>query len=50
MNFRMMWSLYWMQVLLVAGTDATAAQHRVAPSSREASPVPVMVETLIPRG
>jgi mono/diheme cytochrome c family protein len=32
-----------MQVLLVAGT-ATAAQHRVAPSSREASPLPRLVE------
>ena len=31
-----------MQVLLVAAT-VTAAQHRIAPSSREASPLPAMV-------
>ena len=44
MNFRIMWSLCWLQVLLVAGTAATAAQHRVAPSSRVASPLPGLVE------
>ena len=43
MDFRMMWSLCWMQVLVLAGT-ATAAQQSVGPSSRETSPLPTMVE------
>src|SRR5688572_30610735 len=42
MNFRIIWSLCWMQVLLLAAT-VTAAQHRIAPSSREASHLPAMV-------